>query len=110
VSGCRIVISPAAGHAALSYSVVGLARHELVVTDFKGAFMLQLTRVTSKCRLHSINPELNHAIYAYCFHRVGYYAPICWAKSMMLLETTSKSPGSALSGTPAGPPPYSFGR
>src|ERR1700722_3907199 len=37
-------------------------------------------------------------------------APICWAKSTMLEETTSKSPGFALSGTPTGPLPYSLGR
>ena len=40
----------------------------------------------------------------------GDYAPICWAKSTMLTDTTSKSPGLALSGTPAGPLPYSLGR
>src|ERR1700740_834538 len=34
------------------------------------------------------------------------HAPICWAKSTMLEETTSKSPGLALSGTPTGPLPY----
>jgi hypothetical protein len=38
------------------------------------------------------------------------YAPICWAKSTTLTDTTSKSPGLALSGMPTGPPPYSFGR
>src|SRR5215472_9498591 len=38
------------------------------------------------------------------------FAPICWARSTMLTETTSKSPALALSGTPTGPPPYSFGR
>ena len=32
----RIVISPATGHVTLSHSVAGLARLELVVTDFKG--------------------------------------------------------------------------
>jgi hypothetical protein len=38
------------------------------------------------------------------------HAPICWAKSTMLEETTSKSSGLALSGMPTGPLPYSLGR
>jgi transposase len=38
------------------------------------------------------------------------YAPICWARSMMVADTTSKSPGFAWSGTPAAPPPNSSGR
>lgn len=37
-------------------------------------------------------------------------APICRARSTMLLETRSKSSGFALSGTPTGPLPYSSGR
>jgi len=36
------------------------------------------------------------------------YAAICWARSTMLSETTSKSPGFVLSGKPL--PPNSFGR
>jgi len=42
--------------------------------------------------------------------RLAVYAPISWARSTMLSETTSKSPGLAFSGEPTGPPPYSFGR
>ena len=38
------------------------------------------------------------------------YAPSWWAKSIALTETTSKSPGWALSGFPALPLPNSSGR
>jgi hypothetical protein len=38
------------------------------------------------------------------------HAPIWWAKSTMLEETTSKFSGFALSGTLTGPLPYSSGR
>lgn len=43
-------------------------------------------------------------------YMVAIYAPICWARSTMLTETTSKSSGLALSGTPTAPSPNSFGR
>ena len=48
------------------------------------------------------NPEQNPAAHD--------YVPVCSANSIMLIATTSKSPGLALSGTPTGPPPNSFGR
>ena len=39
-----------------------------------------------------------------------FHAPSCRARSTMLVATTSKSPDAAVSGTPAEPPPNSFGR